>query len=62
MRTECLIFNDISFVTGKDATHVIPYKGGAGKPVEFLENTLPDGVSMDSRFTEIALEGYNKIP
>ena len=60
MRTECLIINDISFITGKDITTVIPYKGGAGKPVEFLANVIPDGASLDSRFTDIALKGYNK--
>ena len=62
MRTECLIFNDISFVTGKDVTHVIPYKGGAGEPVEILLNSpIPEGASIDSRFTSIAIEGFNKI-
>jgi hypothetical protein len=61
MRTECLIFNDISFVTGKDVTSVIPYKGGAGEPVKFLKNNLPEGASLESRFTDIALKGYNKI-
>lgn len=61
MRTECLIFNDISFVTGKDVTAIIPYKGGEGVPVEFLENNVPEEALIDSRFTEIALKGYNKI-
>jgi hypothetical protein len=61
MRTECLIFNDISFVTGKDVTSVIPYKDGEGQPVELLESKIPEGTNIDSRFTDIALEGYNKI-
>jgi hypothetical protein len=61
MRTECLIFNDISFVTGKDATHIIPYKGGEGTPVEFLESKFPEGGSYESRFTELAIQGYNKV-
>jgi hypothetical protein len=61
MRTECLIFNDISFMTGKDVTSFIPYKGGEGKPVEFVKSNVPEGGLIDSRFTEIALEGYNKI-
>jgi len=60
MRTECLIFNDISFVTGKDVTHIIPYKGGAGEPVEFLESKIPEGAGVESRFTDLAMEGYNK--
>ena len=62
MRTECLIFNDISFVTEKDVTHIIPYKGGEGQPVEFLpKSPIPEGVLIDSRFTSIALDGYNKV-
>ena len=61
MRVECLIFNDISFVTGQSTTSVIPYKGGEGQPVEFLESNIPEGAEIDSRFTEIAIEGYNKV-
>ena len=62
MRTECLIFNDISFVTGEDVTQIIPYKGGEGQPVEFLpDSPLPEGGSINSRFTEIAIKGYNKV-
>jgi len=59
MRTECLIITDISFVTGGDVTHAIPYKGGEGVPVEFLDNPY-EGKRLELRFTEVALRGYNK--
>jgi hypothetical protein len=60
MRTECIIINDILFDTGKDNTTVIPYKGGDKEPVEFIENKF-EGVNPESRFTEVAINGYNKI-
>jgi hypothetical protein len=60
MRTECVIINDINLLTGQDSTIIIPYKGGEGEPVELLEESIvPDGAKVDSRFTEIALKGYN---
>jgi len=59
MRTECIILNDIQLQTGKDATVIVPYKGGDGEPVEFLPNTF-DGMECESRFTELAIRGYNK--
>jgi hypothetical protein len=60
MRTECIIINEILFDTGKDNTIIIPYKGGDGDPVEFLENKL-EGISPESRFTEVAIKGYNRL-
>jgi hypothetical protein len=60
MRTECLIINDIDFLMGEDKTCVVPYKGGDGEPVVFLPE--PAGLdSMESRFTQIAMDGYNRI-
>jgi hypothetical protein len=61
MRVECIIIIDISFTTGQDKTIVIPYKGGDGEPVEMLSDVLPKEATFKTRFTEIALEGYNKI-
>lgn len=61
MRTECILLNEIEVPSGKDNTIVIPYKGGDGEPVEFLPDNLPEEAKFKSRFTEIALQGYNKI-
>jgi hypothetical protein len=61
LRTECIILNEIEVPSGKDNTIVIPYKGGDGEPVEFLPDNLPEDAKFESRFTEIALRGYNKI-
>ena len=60
MRTECIILNGISLPSGKDYTVIVPYKGGEGEPVEFLPNNLPEGAKFESRFTELAVDGWNK--
>jgi hypothetical protein len=60
MRTECIIINEIWLPEGKDHTTIIPYKGGDGEPVEFLPNNFPEGATLKSRFTEVALDGYNR--
>ena len=60
MRTECIIVNDINLQSGKDKTCIVPYKGGDGEPVEFLPDEDYKDMPAESRFTELALEGYNK--
>jgi hypothetical protein len=64
MRTECIIFEDITLPSGEDYTGVIPYKGGDGVPVEFItDGILAEAMAngkYESRFPEVLLSGYNK--
>jgi hypothetical protein len=64
MRTECIILNEVLVPSGEDKTVIVPYKGGEGEPVEFLNNSKLEQATKEghyeSRFTEIILEGYNK--
>jgi hypothetical protein len=62
MRTECLIINEIQLPSGKDHTTIVPYKGGEGEPVEFLDGSelnKPD-LACESRFTKIILAAYGR--
>jgi len=63
MRTECIVVNDISLPSGKDSTTVVPYRGGDGELVTFLDIKKEFGgdtpEKIESRFTELVLEGYN---
>jgi hypothetical protein len=66
MRTECIVINEVLLPSGQDNTITIPYKGGEGEPVEFIQweeriaKALKEGGQYKSRFTELILEGYNK--
>ena len=59
MRTECIVINSIGLPSGKEETIFVPYKGGEGEPVEFLDS-FPEGAESKSRFPAIALEGWNQ--
>jgi hypothetical protein len=59
MRTECIIVEGIKMSSGEEDVIIIPYKGGNGKPVEFLPNNQGDLDQYKSRISQIALSGYN---
>lgn len=61
MRTECIVICEIELKSAKSEIYVLPYKGGEGEPVEFLEEMRPD--SHESRFIDYVMKGYNmKLP
>jgi hypothetical protein len=66
MRTECIIVYEVLLPSGQDNTITVPYKGGEGKPIEFVQweeriaKALKEGGKYQSRFTELILEGYKK--
>jgi len=60
MRTECIVIEAVKIPSGKEEIMITPYKGGNGKPVEFLP--VPESNQMDnyeSRIGKIVLHGYN---
>jgi hypothetical protein len=59
MRTECILVEGIKMPSGEEDIIIIPYKGGNGKPVEFLPNNQGDLDQYKSRISQIALSGYN---
>ncbi|MCX5884312.1 MAG: hypothetical protein NT096_00105 [Proteobacteria bacterium] len=58
MRTECIMIEAIKVPSGKDEFLITPYKGGNGKPVEFLPEIL-DLSNFKSRIAGVLLAGYN---
>ena len=53
-------FSDTSGRAQVEDFNIVPYKGGEGDPIEFVPNDLPEGAKFESRFTELALDGWNK--
>ncbi|MBE3144542.1 MAG: hypothetical protein IMZ61_11555 [Planctomycetes bacterium] len=66
MRTECIMASEVLLPSGQDTVITIPYKGGEGEPVEFVQweekiaKAMKEGGKIQSRFTKLILEGYNK--
>ena len=60
MRTECILIEAIKMPSGKEDVIIIPYKGGDGKPVEFLPEDAYKGMDhFKSRISEIVVRGYS---
>lgn len=57
MRTECVVIEGIKVPSGEEDVIIIPYKGGNGKPIEFLP-VDNDMAQYESRISEIVLRGY----
>jgi hypothetical protein len=60
MRTESIIVTGIPIPDGEDDIIMIPYKGGAGEPIEFIPNTF-QGSKFKSRFTPLVRQGWNTV-
>jgi hypothetical protein len=60
MRTECIILDEVDLKTGTDRYMMVPYKGGDGDPVQFLENEVTDIDKIESIFTEFVMKGYKE--
>lgn len=57
MRTDCLIVQTVDVILWKEEVKILPYKGGEGKPIEFLP--LPEGWEKSStRFLDLIRKGY----
>jgi hypothetical protein len=61
MRTEVIIIEGIKVPSGKEDVLITPYKGGNGKPVEFLPD-MPEMDQYESRISKVLLSGYNINP
>lgn len=61
MRTECIILLDVQLVGEKSHIEVVPFKGGEGEPVEFIENELSDMGGFESRFIGILRDWYGRM-
>jgi hypothetical protein len=60
MRKECIVILDIELKTGLNSTLVIPFKGGEGEPVEFIDEEISfsqDSV-VSSGMVEIIMKCY----
>jgi hypothetical protein len=59
MRTECIVILEIDLKMEKDDVRIVPYKGGDGEPVEFIDRDFSNMEGMKSAFTHYILKGYN---
>lgn len=61
MRTEVLIVLSARLPDGEETMDAMPYKGGDGEPVVWLDNEMPEGIEgFKSRFTDLARKAYAK--
>lgn len=59
MRVECLVMYGIPLPTGSEDFLIVPYKGGEGEPVEFLDKIPEQGIAT-CRFIMDVRNGYER--
>jgi hypothetical protein len=63
MRKECIVICCVKFPSKESNVTVVPYKGGDGKDVEFIdEEMVLSGKEFDSHIIDTLLVGYEKFP